>query len=345
MEAERGSLQIGTMVVAGALLIRLFSGGVLDMITQTLMKPEVTSFLFYLETGRVIRPVTPQTIPEPVPEEIPEVTEMPTQPQEVLSSEVTAPAEFSSGDADTVDIRNYCGYEADVHRLLEQPLTWNLKQDVPTVLILHSHGSESYEKTEDYEESSAYRTLDKGYNMVSIGQRVAEILEAAGIRVIHDTTLHDYPSYNGAYDNSREAIQSCLSQNPEICLVLDLHRDAAETADGGQFSSTVDTPKGRSAQLMLVVGSDAGGLSHPNWEENLSLGVKLNAQLEKNVPGICRSISFRSQRFNQDLSPGGILVEVGAAGNTRQEALLAAEYLAETIIQLAGGATTVDSTS
>ena len=333
MEAERRSLQIGTVLVIGALLLRLISGGIPDAVAQVFAKPEVASFLLYLETGRVIRPAAPQTPPETVPEETEAPTEAPTQPEEVLS------AVFSPEDAALVDIRNYCGYEADIRELLAQPLSWDLKQDVPTVLILHSHGSESYENTEGYEASSAYRTLDSRYNMVSVGERVTELLEGAGIRVIHDRTLHDYPSYNGSYDNARASIQDYLAQNPEICLVLDLHRDAAETADGKQFQSTVTTPKGDAAQLMLVVGTDAGGLNHPDWEQNLSLAVKLHAQLEKTIPGICRSISFRSQRFNQDLSPGGILVEVGAAGNTRQEALLAAEYLAETIIQLAGGST------
>ena len=333
MEAERRSLQIGTVVVIGALLLRLISGGALEALAQVFAKPQVASFLLYLETGRVIRPAAPQIPPETIPEETEAPTEAPTQPEEVVSPV------FSPEDVSLVDIRNYCGYEADTEALLTQPLSWDLKQDAPTVLILHSHGSESYENTEGYEASSAYRTLDSRYNMVSVGERVAELLEEAGIRVIHDRTLHDYPSYNGSYDNARAAIQSYLSQNPEISLVLDLHRDAAETADGGQFRSTVTTTKGDAAQLMLVVGTDAGGLAHPNWEQNLSLAVKLHAQLEKTVPGICRSISFRSQRFNQDLSTGGVLVEVGAAGNTRQEALLAAEYLAYTIIALASGAT------
>ena len=333
MEAERRSLQIGTVVVIGALLLRLLGGGALEALAQAFAKPEVASFLLYLETGRVIRPAAPQIPRETIPEETEAPTEAPTQPEEVLSPV------FSPEDAALVDIRNYCGYEADTADLLTQPLCWNLKQDVPTVLILHSHGSESYENTEGYEASSAYRTLDSRYNMISIGEHLAKLLESAGIRVIHDQTLHDYPSYNGAYDNARAAIQTYLSQYPEICLVLDLHRDAAETADGEQFRSTVATSKGDAAQLMLVVGTDAGGLDHPNWEQNLSLAVKLHAQLEKTIPGICRSISFRSQRFNQDLSNGGVLVEVGAAGNTRQEALLATEYLADTIIALASGAT------
>jgi len=336
MEAERRSLQIGTMVVAGALLIRLLSGGILDTIGKTLAKPEVASFLLYLETGRVIRPVEAQAAPAP---EAPQET-----PPDALQPQIQTPAVFSAADAQKVDIRNYCGYDTDIPELLQQPLSWNLKQETPTVLILHSHTSESYENTEGYKEDTAYRTLDNRYNMVSIGAQVTQLLEAAGIRVIHDRTLHDYPSYNGSYDHARASIREYLTQHPEICLVLDLHRDAAENADGEQFKATVSTPKGTAAQLMLVVGTNAGGAKHPHWEENLSMAVKLHAQLEKNVPGICRTLCLRSQRFNQDLSTGGLLIEVGAAGNTRQEALLAAEYLAEAIIQLAYG-TTTDSTS
>ncbi len=333
MEAERRSLQIGTMVVAGALLIRLLSGGILDTVSQALTKPEVASFLLYLETGRLIRPVKEQVQPAPdIPADNPPETEM--QP----------PVSFSAEDADSVQLRNDCGYETDVQALLQQPLSWNLKQDKPTVLILHSHASESYENTEGYQADTAYRTLDKRYNMVSVGAHITQRLEAAGIGVIHDIALHDYPSYNGSYDHARASIREYLTQHPEICLVLDLHRDAAETANGGQYRSSVSTPRGTSAQLMLVVGTNAAGSDHPAWERNLSLGVKLQAQLEKNVPGICRPLCLRSQRFNQDLSTGALLIEVGAAGNTRQEALLAAEYLADAIIQLAGG-TITNSTS
>ena len=76
---------------------------------------------------------------------------------------------------------------------------------------------------------------------------------------------------------------------------------------------------------------------HPKWQENMSLAVKLHAQLEKTCPGICRPISLRSQRFNQDLSTGALSIEVGAAGNTRQEALGGAEILAQAIIALSRG--------
>ena len=126
--------------------------------------------------------------------------------------------------------------------------------------------------------------------------------------------------------------------------MLDLHRDSVEDDSGNQVRYTLETPEGTAAKLMLVVGSDAGGLSHSKWSENMCLAVKLQALLEKEDPGLCRPISFRSQRFNQDLSPGALIVEVGSAGNTRQEALLAAEVLAQALLDLSAGAT-VDSTS
>ena len=173
--------------------------------------------------------------------------------------------------------------------------------------------------------------------MLAVGQRVAELLEEAGICVIHDRTVHDYPSYNGAYNHARKQTEAYLQEYPSIQLILDLHRDAMEDSNGQQISTTVDIDGKTSAQLMMVVGTNAGGLYHPDWEKNMALAAKLHAQLEKTYPGICRPISFRSQRFNQDLSAGAMLIEVGAAGNNRQEALAAAEILAQAILGLSSG--------
>ena len=128
-----------------------------------------------------------------------------------------------------------------------------------------------------------------------------------------------------------------MEKYPSIRLVLDLHRDAAQDSQGNQIRRTVSTQLGDSAKVMVVVGSPAGGQAHPGWRQNMALGVKLHAQLEKLAPGLCYEARLRSSRFNQDLSPGALLVEVGAAGNTRQEALIAAEYLSRAVIALAHG--------
>ncbi len=323
MDHEKRSLQAGGYLIVFALLLRLFGGGVWDSAIRLFTRTDVTSAILFLETGRFSsRPLTQPQVTQPAPTEA-------AQAAEALL--------FSADDEAFVKVSNESGYSADVQAFLASPLAWDLKQDAPTVLIVHSHGSESYENTENYTQSSSYRTQDIGYNVVSIGARIAELLQESGIQVIHDTRMHDVPSYSGAYYSSREAVQAYLSQHPTISLVLDIHRDSATDSSGNQIVPTVSLGTQESAKLMLVVGSDAAGYTHPDWESNMSLAVKLQAQLEKQYPGICRPISFRSQRFNQDLCPGSLLIEVGSAGNTRQQALVAAEKLASTIILMAQG--------
>ena len=326
MEIERKTLRICALVVLTSVLLRLFGGSFWESTVRALGSPEVASALLFLETGRYVRP-----------SEIPEQKTPIFTPAPQKSEDPPVLPVFSQTDADLVEIRNTSGYDVEAAALLENNLNWNLHADTPTVLILHTHGTESYTKTENYAETTKYRTQDTGYNVVSIGDRVTELLENAGIRVVHDRTMHDTPSYDYSYTAARQATAKILSQYPDISLVLDLHRDSMESSSGNQITATVPTPKGDAAQLMLVMGSNGNGQNHPDWEKNLSLAVKLHAQLEKSCPGICRPLQLRAQRYNQDLSSGAVLVEVGAAGNTRQQALLSAEYLAQAIIALAYG--------
>lgn len=341
MELEKKFLRAGLWMVAFALGLRLVSSGTVSAFLQ---QPEVLSLLLVAQTGRYVNleetETTPQTHPpqtEPTEGKAEETEEEKQSQTQEETQEQTVLAAFGEEDAALVAVNCYNGYDVDVLSLLQQPLTWDLTGDDPTVLIVHSHGSESYNNTEDYKESSAYRTLDKDYNMVSVGAYLAQKLEEKGIRVVHDTTLHDQPSYNQAYTQSRKSVKAYLEEYPSICLVLDLHRDSVTKTDGTQAAYTVKLDGEKAARMMLVVGTDASGKTHPNWKENMAMAVKLQAQLEKQVSGICRPISFRRQRFNQDLSTGAVIVEVGAAGNTRQQALKAVEVLAEGIAALAQG--------
>ena len=327
MKREKLCFYIGMGMLAAALTIRLAAAGFFEKAWNGLTSPEAIRIMMFLETGRVMRPL-------PVFEEAPTEETTPDEPAQPV---------FSQMDAAFVEVKNYSSRKPDVEKLLCQPLTWQLKNSQPTVLVLHSHGSESYTKTEDYEETSKYRTLNCDYNVVSVGDRLVQVLEAGGVQVIHDRVMHDNPSYSKSYNNARASTKEILKENPGISLVVDLHRDAVENKSGQQVAMTAETDRGTVAQLMLVVGTDSN-LSHENWPENMALAVKLHALLEKKYPGICRPISFRSQRFNQDLSPGALIVEVGAAGNDRKEALLAAEILGEVILELSRGTATEDST-
>lgn len=323
MKPEQKCLRVGALAILFALTVRLLSSSAVRDITALATDPAVSSVLLYMGTGRVFS--VHQDISEP---EIPETTT--TEPV------ATAPV-FSEEDMAAVSLTNHPGYSVDVGALLTQTLSWDLTGTVPTVLIYHSHTCESYENTEGYSPSGAYRTTDERYNMVSVGTYLAECLEKHGIGVLHDTTVHDYPSYNDAYALSRATVGDYLAQYPSIRLVLDIHRDAYEDSNGNQASSTVSVNGTSCSRLMLVAGTDAYGENHSHWSDNLSLALKLQAALERLYPGICRPVSLRSSAFNQDLSPGALLIEVGTAGDTRQEALQAAAALADGIALLAHG--------
>ena len=173
--------------------------------------------------------------------------------------------------------------------------------------------------------------------MISIGDELTRLLEEQGIHVIHDRTAYDYLDYDNAYDNARKAIQAHLKENSSIKMVLDLHRDAVTNSDGSQWATKATVNGQSAAQIMLVAGSNAAGQSHPNWQTNLSIAEKLAVLMEKENDGVCRPVQVRYKRYNQDLCPASLIVEVGTAGNTHAQALNAMPALAQAIIDLAHG--------
>lgn len=322
---EQRARRVGLAAVTCALVLRLFSWGLPGRLLVWLMEGEGLAFLTYLETGRDIRDTTL------LPAFSPNFVESPP-------AAATVPSLPDYADDPLPEIYYACNQEPDLQSLLAQPLTWELQSREPKVLILHTHATESYTPAgEGYRESASYRTLDEGYNLLSLGDRVAELLEQAGIATLHDRTLHDYPSYTGSYTRARETIRGYLEENSSLSLILDLHRDAVEVSYG-QLRTKARVDGEDCAQLMLVVGTN-----YDTWQENLSLALKVHAQLERQASGLTRPLQLRSQRFNQDLSPGALLVEIGAAGNTHAQAMTAAEQLAEAIIALSHGTGGVDS--
>ena len=221
---------------------------------------------------------------------------------------------------------------------LRQPFAAELEggEQGPQVLIVHTHGSEAYTPAEgDVVWSGDHRTTDFRYNVVKVGDVVAEVLGAAGISVLHDRTLYDYPNYSGSYDRSLAAMETYLAQYPSIRFVLDIHRDAVEDTEGRQYKVISEVGEGETAaQLTLVVGTDGGGLKHPQWKENLRLAAALQEQLLTDYPTLMRPVLLRNSRYNQHVTTGSLLVEVGAAGNSPEEAQLAARLLAEGLVEI-----------
>ena len=231
-----------------------------------------------------------------------------------------------------VYISNSTSHTVDVSAFAD-PFDAELTGDPgPQVLILHTHGSEAYTPAGDETIvwSGDHRTTDSRCNVVRVGDEMAAVFGQAGISVLHDRTLYDYPSYAGAYDRSLVAIQNYLKQYPSIRFILDVHRDAIEDGKGNQYKvvSAIDG-EGTAAQLSIVVGSDGSGLTHPNWMENLRLAVAIQENALARYPTLMRPVLLRNSRYNQHATTGSLLVEVGSAGNSPEEAVLAGRLFAE----------------
>ena len=199
----------------------------------------------------------------------------------------------------------------------------------PQVLIIHTHATESYTMPAgaEYEASDTFRTTDTRCNMVRIGDEMAQVMSEAGLGVVHDRSLYDYPSYSGSYDRSLKAIEEYLQRYPTISFVLDVHRDAVQDANGNQFKLLCGEDR-NAAQLEFVIGSNGGGLSHEQWRENLKLACAVQETLYRDHPTLMRPITVRNSRYNQHKTTGSLLVEVGTAGNSLEEAVNGARLFA-----------------
>ena len=273
-----------------------------------------------LEILAAPEPIVPPE-PEPQPEAEPEPASEP-EPEPTYT-----PPVFSAEEADGIRIAGACSYTPDKQTLLLQPSSLDFQQDGPTVLIVHTHSSEAYtmEAGFEYPESDELRTQDSRYSVIRIGDEIAQILQDAGIEVLHDTEPNDYPNYNGAYERMRQTIEGYLAAYPTIQMVLDLHRDAIEREGGLIVKPTAEIGGEKYAQLMIVSNCDDGTGLLPNWRENLRFAGAFCARIEREYPGLTRPILFSCRKYNQQLSTGALLLEFGSHANTLEEAKRTAE--------------------
>jgi len=221
-------------------------------------------------------------------------------------------------------IKNETGYWVDAAQILADGPGLTLPADEPQILIIHTHASEAYTQSgiDRYAASDANRTEDTQFNVVRIGDELTEILTEAGLNVVHDRGIYDYPSYTGSYMRAEAAIGQYLESCPGIRVVLDIHRDALGSGDV-VYKTMAEEEGTVASQIMLLVGTDESGLEHPYWRGNLAFAMYLQNAANSAFPTLMRPVSLVSQRYNQQLTPGSLIVEVGSSGNTLREALAA----------------------
>lgn len=261
-------------------------------------------------------------------------------PEKAADAGVVSEQKISSGSdpVEGVCVRNRSGKTLDIAAALTKTPDIHIdrKSDQPQVLIVHTHTTEGY-LTYDagfYNPTDVERTQDHTKNICAAGESIAKALRAAGIATLHDTTVHDYPKYTGAYSRSEQTVKAAMEKYPTVKVVLDVHRDAM-IANDTHTKPTVTVNGQKAAQMMIIAGVvSTAALPHPNWEQNFRFAVRLQQSLATTYPDLMRPLSLVASRYNQHLANGYLLVEIGTDVNTVSEAVYSGEMLGKTLANL-----------
>lgn len=249
-------------------------------------------------------------------------------------------SQFSSGGTkfENFYVKNTTGQNINIGEELGKKPEINItKTNEPQVLIFHTHTSESYMKRDEgfFYDSFYPRSLNNEKNVTRVGQAITDKLIENGINTVHDVTYHDSPTYNGSYSRAAQTIKKNLEKYPSIQVVIDIHRDSLGSKETGKIKPTFKYQNKKAAQLMVICGCDPdGSVGFPNWEKNLRLGLKVQKYCETLFPGITRPLNFSKVKYNEHLTTGSLLIEVGSDANTLEEAVYTGSMLGESLSKL-----------
>ena len=209
------------------------------------------------------------------------------------------------------------------------------------VLLYHTHTWEAYEMTEDaqYTPTETWRTSDERYNMVRIGEELKKELELLGFEVVHDTTAFEPPTLSSAYTRSLAMLEGRLAAGESYDYILDIHRDAYSGAYNG--ANSVSMGEENLAYVMMLVGKGTGATNsgfdeRPDWLKNLELAQRITDAMNAQAEGVARDVKIKTGRFNQHVSTGALLIEVGNNRNTLEEALAVCPVIASALAEVHG---------
>ena len=234
-------------------------------------------------------------------------------------------SESSNNEINGVKIKNETDFEIN-QSILDTELDINKNN----ILIFHTHTCESYTPTEqyNYQQTGNFRTTDLNFSVARVGDELANYLMGYGFNVIHDKTYHDYPAYTGSYTRSKATVEGILQSNPTD-IIIDLHRDAIGSKSN--YDPSVKIGDEVAAQLLFVIGTNGGGLYHPNWQTNLKFAIELQQKANEMYPGLFKTMLVRNSRYNQNLGKAATIIEVGSTGNTLEQCMTSMKYLSKVL--------------
>ena len=363
---RRRNLLLGFACAAIAVLSLLASDGLLRgmaLVGAGLALPQGAAQLFYppAEAGSAAQPVLADAPPQKIVLADTKSFDLKATPADiqVLMEEAAGEYAYQRRDGD-IRAKTYSAKDAthawggltarnttktqagrDLSKDLAAPIDLALDKSKPTILIFHTHTTEGFEILDRpwYAADWSSRTENGAKSIVRVGEEMAKVLERAGWQVIHDRAIYDR-QYTGAYGKSRAAVQRHLEENPSILVTLDVHRDAIHTDNGVHIKPVAQIGGKNAAQVMIITGVQEGAIEgYENWEENLRFATKLHMAAEERYPGLMRPIFFAQRKYNMDVTPYSLLLEMGADANTLEEAVYSGRLIGEVLAGMLEGYT------
>jgi stage II sporulation protein P len=167
----------------------------------------------------------------------------------------------------------------------------------------------------------------KAGGVTIVAREIKKVIEEQyGIAVTYSPTIHDM-AFNKSYAESEKTVRKLVKDNPKLEMLFDIHRDASLTRE-----QSITKINGRTvAKILIVVGTDAR-TEHPKWRKNLEFARKIAAKTDNMYPGLSRGIAIKQGRYNQHLNPHALLIEIGSAKNTTDEAVASSRLFANVVV-------------
>lgn len=242
----------------------------------------------------------------------------------------SAPTEYHDLKNETIDESDAeqlpdISISRDYQVVTSQNLPQKLEMDFtqPIVYLYHTHATESYLPKKE----GNFHSVEESSTVREVGERIAKNLKEKGIKVIHDKTVHDYPSYRESYARSLKTIKTGLEKNKSVKIVIDLHRDASDYKKTSDELPIIDGEKAACFRLVL-------GTKNDNALELKTFAEYFLYKSDLLYPGLGKGIIEKPYKFNQYVSDYYMLLEMGDTQNNTKEALKSADCFSEILYEV-----------
>ncbi len=272
----------------------------------------------------------------PMPTPLPPVSSVPIKPSssDTASSDPPSRLYFKSKTAnlfptDTKGLSCYGrvfvkGKDTNVKSLLSSEADFSKRK----IVIITTHFTEGYsEDTEKYY-NDAQNTEDITKNVFSAAVTLAAELDALGLEVEIKDNAFDLPLQNGSFERSGEFIKQYIANDPDVALILDIHRDSLKEENLTGIRTCASYGGAAAAQIFASVPENT---EKESFEASLLFAAKLHNMLESECPTITRPVEILSGNYGFDGKAMRILLNIGTQSNTADEAKLSASITAKAI--------------